>query len=191
MQTACRKCGATKTETVSEGSPLVNNLARVFGYELRQCSRCRRLRLLKRRGGHRRYHRPPHEVPVVGPGGGEGAAQQVSGPAARGSAGPATEHRSVDSAVPDGLAHCPRCGSKKVPPLTSAEAGALASPSADGALQGLSLSLPSSLTGRRVPHLTVPLFSLSLTSRSGPKRKGSRSRMRPPRSKITIVQKGR
>jgi len=113
MQTACRKCGATKTETVSEGSPLVNNLARVFGYELRQCSRCRRLRLLKRRGGHRRYHRLPHEVPVVGPGGGEGAAQQVSGPAARGSAGPATEHRSVDSAVPDGLAHCPRCGSKK------------------------------------------------------------------------------
>jgi len=112
MPAPCQKCGATKTESVSERSPLVNNLARVFGYELRQCSRCRRLRLLKRRAGHRQHHRPPNDTQVAGPGSGanERAAQEVSGPAARGSAGPATEHRSVDSAEPEGLARCPRCG---------------------------------------------------------------------------------
>jgi len=104
--------GATKTESVSERSPLVNNLARVFGYELRQCSRCRRLRLLKRHAGHRQHHRPPNDTQVAGPGSGanERAAQEVSEPAARASAGPGTEHRSVDSAEPEGLARCPRCG---------------------------------------------------------------------------------
>ncbi len=44
MATPCRKCGATKTESVYHGTAY--SLARRFGYRLRVCSRCRRYRLL-------------------------------------------------------------------------------------------------------------------------------------------------
>src|SRR6516164_3130968 len=48
-----------------------------------------------------------------------------------------------------GSGSLPALWRQQVPPFTSTEAGALASPPADGALQGLSLSLPSSLAGGR------------------------------------------
>lgn len=47
MAAPCRKCGATKTEPVRPG--LRNKLAKRFGYDLRKCARCRKLRLLRRR----------------------------------------------------------------------------------------------------------------------------------------------
>jgi len=46
MATPCKKCGAEKTETVHHG--LLYGLARAFGYRLRMCSRCHRLRLIPR-----------------------------------------------------------------------------------------------------------------------------------------------
>jgi hypothetical protein len=47
MAAPCRKCGATKTEPVRPG--LRHKLAQRFGYELRKCARCRKLRLINRR----------------------------------------------------------------------------------------------------------------------------------------------
>lgn len=46
MATPCRKCGAEKTENVHHGLGYV--LAKLFGYRLRMCSRCHRLRLIPR-----------------------------------------------------------------------------------------------------------------------------------------------
>jgi hypothetical protein len=43
MASPCKKCGAEKTESVPHG--VLYQLAQVFGYRLRMCSRCRRLRL--------------------------------------------------------------------------------------------------------------------------------------------------
>lgn len=45
MPQPCRKCGATKTEPVRRG--LAYQIAKVLGYRLRACSRCRRRRLLR------------------------------------------------------------------------------------------------------------------------------------------------
>ena len=42
----CRKCGSTKTGSVPHG--LLFKLARTFGYRLRLCGGCRRLRLVRR-----------------------------------------------------------------------------------------------------------------------------------------------
>jgi hypothetical protein len=44
MAAPCSRCGATKTESVRHG--LMYKLARRFGYRLRKCGRCRRLRLI-------------------------------------------------------------------------------------------------------------------------------------------------
>jgi len=46
MALPCRKCGATKTEPVRRGT--VYKIAWALGYRLRQCSRCRKLRLIRR-----------------------------------------------------------------------------------------------------------------------------------------------
>jgi hypothetical protein len=46
MAEPCRKCGETKTESIPHG--LRYSIARIVGYRLRMCSRCRRLRLLPR-----------------------------------------------------------------------------------------------------------------------------------------------
>lgn len=50
----CRKCGSTKTGSASHG--FLYNLARFFGYRLRMCGGCRRLRLVSR------SHEPEPEV---------------------------------------------------------------------------------------------------------------------------------
>jgi hypothetical protein len=42
----CRKCGSTKTGSVRHG--LFPGLAKLFGYRLRSCGGCHRLRLIKR-----------------------------------------------------------------------------------------------------------------------------------------------
>ena len=42
----CRKCGSTKTGSVRQG--LLPRLAKTFGYRLRSCGGCHRLRLIKR-----------------------------------------------------------------------------------------------------------------------------------------------
>lgn len=70
MVAPCEKCGAEKTESVDHG--LLYALAKVFGYRLRMCSRCRRLRLLPRRGeriarGEERKPRPESKVPGACP----------------------------------------------------------------------------------------------------------------------------
>lgn len=44
MATPCRKCGATKTEPSRHGP--MHRLARRFGYRLRRCARCHRMRLV-------------------------------------------------------------------------------------------------------------------------------------------------
>ena len=46
MAAPCTKCGATKTEPVRKG--LRRRLARGFGYDLRECARCRKMRLMDR-----------------------------------------------------------------------------------------------------------------------------------------------
>lgn len=46
MAQPCQHCGAEKTESATHG--FLYTVARVFGYRLRKCSRCRRLRLLPR-----------------------------------------------------------------------------------------------------------------------------------------------
>jgi predicted nucleic acid-binding Zn-ribbon protein len=46
MISPCRKCGATKTEPVRHG--IIYKVARASGYRLCQCSRCRKLRLIRR-----------------------------------------------------------------------------------------------------------------------------------------------
>jgi hypothetical protein len=48
MARPCPHCGAQKTESVRHG--FWYTLAKAFGYRLRKCSRCRRLRLLPRHG---------------------------------------------------------------------------------------------------------------------------------------------
>ncbi len=52
--TPCQKCGETKTETVEHG--LLYSLARMSGYRLRMCSRCRHLRLIPR------HPEAPHHI---------------------------------------------------------------------------------------------------------------------------------
>jgi len=42
----CRKCGATKTGSVRRG--LLSKVVRTFGYRLRACGGCHRLRLVRR-----------------------------------------------------------------------------------------------------------------------------------------------
>jgi len=52
MATPCKKCGAEKTESVHHG--VLYALAKVFGYRLRMCSRCHRLRFIPRRSSRPR-----------------------------------------------------------------------------------------------------------------------------------------
>ena len=59
MATPCKKCGAEKTEDVRHG--LLYSLAKAFGYRLRMCSRCHRLRLVSR------HLKPSVEKPTPAP----------------------------------------------------------------------------------------------------------------------------
>jgi hypothetical protein len=59
MATPCKKCGAEKTEDVRHG--LLYSLAKAFGYRLRMCSRCHRLRLVPR------HPKPSVEKPTPAP----------------------------------------------------------------------------------------------------------------------------
>ena len=59
MATPCKKCGAEKTEDVRHG--LLYSLAKAFGYRLRVCSRCHRLRLVPR------HPKPSVEKPTPAP----------------------------------------------------------------------------------------------------------------------------
>jgi hypothetical protein len=88
MASPCRKCGATKTEPVRPG--VRQKLAQRFGYDLRKCARCRKLRLLIRR----------KKISA-------GAPSTVVYAAAPGPADPAIFYD------PDGFNGCPRCGEMK------------------------------------------------------------------------------
>jgi hypothetical protein len=46
MVPPCRKCGATRAESVRHRYPLRYSIVKVFGYRLRLCARCNRLRLI-------------------------------------------------------------------------------------------------------------------------------------------------
>jgi len=111
----CRKCGATKTEPVSQSMSLRYELARLFGYELRQCARCRRLRLLPPRGGRR--HRDPAAVDaVVTTTGGvadDRATRDAFKPVPDSVAGGKTSQGEPNFDESHGAASCPRCGSRK------------------------------------------------------------------------------
>ena len=93
MAAPCRKCGATKTEPVRRG--LRPTLAKRFGYDLRKCARCRKLRLISRR-------------PVAAPGG-SGANSPEAAPSLAAGVSPGVE----PAYDPDGFNGCPRCGERK------------------------------------------------------------------------------
>lgn len=94
MAAPCRKCGATKTEPVRTG--LRHKLARQFGYELRKCARCRKLRLLSRR---------------------KKRSADADAGLEEGASATAAEASAAEDAVafydPDGFNGCPRCGEMK------------------------------------------------------------------------------
>ncbi len=115
MPAPCRKCGATKTEPVSEVISLRYELARLFGYELRQCARCRCLRLLKRRAAPRQHRPPLNDAPVTGTAGGteEGATRDTFNPVLDNAAGGETSQGEPNPDEPHGVASCPRCGSRR------------------------------------------------------------------------------
>jgi hypothetical protein len=102
MAVPCSKCGATKTEPVFESMHFRYKLARVFGYELRQCGRCRRLRLLEPHSRHRQTDST----------GKESASGDTASTALN------TRHSPVGGEMAhadetDDLARCPRCGSTR------------------------------------------------------------------------------
>ena len=106
MATPCSRCGATKTETVRHG--LMYNLARRFGYRLRMCSRCRRLRLLPlNNNGAHTSDAAPHE-----PGTSSGvilSADKALKPELDRPAASAEEVHPEVQSVKDSR-RCPRCG---------------------------------------------------------------------------------
>jgi hypothetical protein len=87
MAAPCSRCGATKTEPIRRGWR--QSLARGFGYDLRKCARCRKLRLID--CGARTAS--------------SGAASSAPEPGAHGPAyGPGAFRD------PDDFHGCPRCG---------------------------------------------------------------------------------
>ena len=97
LATPCPKCGATKTESARHG--MLYRVARMFGYRLRICSRCRRKRFLPR--DHSRTGESQ-----------EGLTQPAAAgpPAGDVSAGQPTldeESKPAPAGRPDA---CPRCG---------------------------------------------------------------------------------
>jgi hypothetical protein len=94
MAKPCPHCGAEKTESVPHG--FLYAIAKVFGYRLRACSRCRRLRLLPRQG----ERREASEVDVV-----------ASEPRAADASPRSGRTNDADSQPPAADA-CPHCGSK-------------------------------------------------------------------------------
>lgn len=88
MAAPCRKCGATKTEPVRQG--VRHKLARAFGYDLRRCARCRKLRLLPRRKKR--------------------GADVAAGTFEQADAATAQERPAFHD--PDGFNGCPRCGAR-------------------------------------------------------------------------------
>lgn len=106
MATPCSRCGATKTETVRHG--LMYNLARRFGYRLRKCGRCRRLRLLPLHN-----HGEDHsDTANRGPNTSSGVTQTADKPLRPESDRAATGAAKVRPEVQSGKnSHrCPRCG---------------------------------------------------------------------------------
>lgn len=84
MPSPCRKCGATKTEPVRRG--IMRHSTRLFGYRLRECSRCRRWRILPERIFRR-----------------DGLYSGAAG-----------ENETANFGFdPDGFDGCPRCGKKE------------------------------------------------------------------------------
>jgi len=97
LATPCPKCGATKTESAHHG--VLYRVARLFGYRLRVCSRCRRKRFLRRdsfRAGESPEGRT--QPAVAGSPAGDVSAGQPPGD---GESGPGSADR---------RGACPRCG---------------------------------------------------------------------------------
>ena len=88
MAYPCKRCGATKTEVVHRG--LRKRLVQSFGYELRKCARCRRLRIIER----------GRWQPAASNGGAQGGT--VDDAPSQASARPFRD--------PDGFNGCPKCG---------------------------------------------------------------------------------
>jgi len=128
MSEPCRRCGATKTDAIFDGRSLRYKLARVFGYELRQCARCRCLRLLNRHAAGRRHSArsgadastaSDHSVQAL-----QGNAHTATGgagskmgaelirPVFVNTPGHETESTSLGTGEPDDRGNCPRCGSR-------------------------------------------------------------------------------
>lgn len=84
MSEPCPRCGGTKTDPVPKTRTMVRFWARLLGYELRQCGRCRHLRWMD----PQEFHKPPedHGAPAPGP-----AVQAVVQPAVRPAVQPAAE----------------------------------------------------------------------------------------------------
>ena len=49
MVSPCRKCGATRTETIRHRYPVSYSFVQLFGYRLRLCAGCNCLRLIRRK----------------------------------------------------------------------------------------------------------------------------------------------
>ena len=107
MTSPCPRCGATKTECVRHG--IIYKLMRAFGYRLRQCSGCRKPRLIRRHDD-----KSPDSLKL-----GKEAATGAHFAEERGALGTAEENpepkvtKQVTAADSSdrGLRRCPDCGS--------------------------------------------------------------------------------
>jgi hypothetical protein len=106
MSSPCRRCGSTKTDQVYHGT--LYRLASVFGYRLRQCSRCRALRFLPRHNGKSPDSSQSGKEPANAP---ELAGERGDLRTAEASPEPKKDQGTAADFSERGLRRCPACGS--------------------------------------------------------------------------------
>jgi hypothetical protein len=94
MASPCKKCGATKTEPVRHD--WAYHLVDALGYRLRECSNCRRKRIV------------PKSIFTPN---GQGAIYQADGASVK--EGELSQASMMADFDPDGFSGCPRCGRKQ------------------------------------------------------------------------------
>ena len=99
MVPPCQKCGATRTESVRHRYPVRYALARGFGYRLRLCGRCNRLRLIRKDFFEHAHSEPP--------------ADALPFPDTELPLEPPTPEPQEEAAAPETQVFCPHCGSAK------------------------------------------------------------------------------
>ena len=99
MVPPCQKCGAARTESVRHRYPLRYSLAKVFGYRLRLCSRCNRLRLIPGEFLEKSHSELP--------------ASPIPAPAAEEPLEPPSPEPQQEAAPYDPLRACPYCGATR------------------------------------------------------------------------------